>query len=68
MWQQSVDGTAPYSPLSLAPGQTGTISLTFMPSGRKGQVVRGFLDVDTFNLFTDGGDEVTSIPYSYQVK
>jgi hypothetical protein len=68
LWQQSVDPTAPYSPLSLAPGQTGTITVTFTPSGRKGDVVRGFIDVDTFNLSSLSGDEVTSIPYSYQVR
>lgn len=65
MWAQSVDPTAPYSPLSLGPGQTGTITLTFTSPG-KGKVVRGFVDVDTFNLASLGGDEVTSIPYSYK--
>jgi hypothetical protein len=30
-------------------------------------VVRGFVDVDTFNLESLSGDEVTSIPYSYKV-
>jgi Subtilase family len=67
-WESSVDPTAPYSPLNLAPGQTGTITVTFTPSGRKGQVVRGFIDVDTFNLFTFTGDKVSTIPYSYRVK
>jgi hypothetical protein len=68
LWQQSVDETAPYSPLTLAPGQSGTITVTFTPSGRKGDVVRGFIDVDTFNFGSLSGDEVTSIPYSYQVR
>ena len=67
LWASSVDPNATYSPLSLAPGQTGTITLTFAPRGHKGQVVRGFVDVDTWDPFALGGDEVTSIPYSYRV-
>jgi subtilisin family serine protease len=67
VWAQSIDATAPYTPLSLAPGQTGTITLTFNATGRRGSVVRGFVDVDTFNLASLGGDEVTSIPYAYKL-
>jgi len=66
-WAQSVDPTAPYTPLSLGPGQTGTITLTITPNAPKGTVVRGFLGVDTFNLAVDGGDELVNIPYSYTV-
>jgi hypothetical protein len=68
VWAQSVDPNAPYTPLSLAPGQTGTITLTFRSSGKKGKVVRGFVDVDTFNLASLGGDEVTTIPYAYKLR
>ena len=68
MWAQSVDGNAPYTPLSLAPGQTGTITLTFSSPGKKGKIVRGFIDVDTFNLASLGGDEVTTIPYAYKLR
>ncbi|MDA0159278.1 S8 family serine peptidase [Solirubrobacter ginsenosidimutans] len=67
VWQQSVDATAPYTPLSLAPGQTGTITLTFNAAGHKGKVLRGFVDVDTFNLASLGGDKVTTIPYTYKL-
>ena len=62
-----MDPTAPYSPLTLGPGETGTITLTFTPNARKGTVVRGFIDVDTFNFVSFSGDEVTSIPYAYRV-
>jgi subtilisin family serine protease len=65
-WQQTVNGDAPYSPLSLAPGQSGTITVTFTPSSHAG-TVHGFLGVDTIDPFTVSGDEVSQIPYSYQV-
>lgn len=42
--------------------------MTFTPSGRRGQVVRGFLGLDTFNLFTASGDEITQIPYQYRIR
>ena len=49
------------------PGQAGKITLTFTPIGRKGKVVRGFVAVDTFNLVSLSGDELTVIPYAYRV-
>jgi hypothetical protein len=67
VWAQSVDANAPYTPLSLGPGQTSTITLTFTPNAPKGTVVRGFIGVDTFNLASFGGDELINIPYSYKV-
>jgi subtilisin family serine protease len=67
VWAQSVNASAPYSPLTLAPGATGTITLTFNPSAPKGTVVRGFVGVDTLNLATAAGDELVNIPYTYTV-
>lgn len=68
VWAQSVDANAPYSPLTLAPGQTDTITLTFTPpNAPKGTVVKGFIGVDTLNLATVSGDELMNIPYSYKV-
>jgi hypothetical protein len=67
IWAFSVDPSATYTPLHLAPGQSGTINLTFTPNAPRGTVVRGFLGVDTFNLATDAGDEMINIPYSYKV-
>ncbi len=67
VWAQSVNASAPYTPLSLDPGQSGTITLTFTPSAPKGTVVRGFVAVDTFSLVTFSGDELINIPYAYQV-
>jgi subtilisin family serine protease len=68
VWAQSIDADAPYTPLSLAPGETGTITVTFTPSGRHGQVVHGFIGLDTFNLVSFSGDEITTIPYEYKIR
>ncbi len=67
VWAQSVNSTAPYTPLSLAPGQSGTITLTITPNGPPGTVVHGFVAVDTFNPATASGDELVNIPYTYTV-
>jgi subtilisin family serine protease len=66
-WAQSVNASAPYTPVTLAPGQTATITLTITPSAPKGTVVRGFIGVDTLNLATISGDELINIPYTYTV-
>jgi hypothetical protein len=68
IWAASVDPNAPYAPLTLDPGQRGRITLTITPSASSGTVVRGFVAIDTFNLFTDSGDEVVLLPYTYTVK
>jgi hypothetical protein len=67
VWAQSVNPNAPYTPLTLGPGQTGTITLTFTPNALSGTVVHGFIGVDTLNGFTASGDELINIPYSYKV-
>jgi hypothetical protein len=69
VWAQTVDpNAAPYAPLTLAPGQSGTITLTFTPSGRRGHVVRGFIGLDSFNPVTASGDEIATIPYRYRIR
>jgi hypothetical protein len=67
VWAASVDPNATYTPLSLGPGESGTITLTITPNAPKGTVVRGFIGVDTFNLATDAGDELINIPCTYKV-
>ena len=67
IWAQTVNASAPYTPMTLDPGQSGTITLTITPNAPKGTVVRGFIAVDTFNQATSSGDELINIPYSYTV-
>jgi hypothetical protein len=67
IWAFSVNSSATYTPVSIGPGQTRTITLTFTPNAPKGTVVSGFIGVDTFNLVSLGGDELINIPYSYKV-
>lgn len=66
-WQLAVNANAPYTPLTLTPGQSGTITLTITPNAPKGTVVSGFIAVDTFNKGTTSGDEIINIPYEYTV-
>jgi len=71
IWQQTVDdGQQPsdYSPLTLQPGQSGKITVTFTPRGKRGDRVRGVLYVDDFGLRTLTGNEQLAIPYSYRVR
>ena len=67
VWAQTVNASAPYTPLTLAPGQSGTITLTITPNAPKGTVVSGFIAVDTYNSATSSGDELVNIPYTYTV-
>ena len=67
VWRRTVDPTAPYTPLTLAPGATGTITVVFTPGAALGSVVRGSLEVSTLNRVTASGDQVISVPYAYRV-
>jgi len=67
VWAQTVNASAPYTPMTLAPGQSGTITLTITPNAPKGTVVSGFIAVDTYNQATSSGDELINIPYTYTV-
>jgi subtilisin family serine protease len=67
VWALSVDPNAPYTPVSIGPGASGTVQITITPSGRRHRVVHGFIAVDTFNLTTLSGDEVQLIPYRYRI-
>jgi hypothetical protein len=71
IWQQTVDdGQAPsdYTPLTLKPGQTGKITVTFTPQGKHGATVHGVLYVDDFSFRTLTGNEQLAIPYSYKIR
>jgi Subtilase family/Peptidase inhibitor I9 len=66
-WAAFSLGSGPYSPVSLDPGQSGTITLTITPAAPKGTVVHGFVELEAFNSFTLSADEVVRVPYTYRV-
>ena len=70
LWADATLGTNTYNPLVLAPGASGTITLTITPDPTQvGQTVSGAVYVDTYNSSDayGSGDEVVSLPYSYTV-
>jgi hypothetical protein len=68
VWTILTFGTGSFSPLVLAPGQSGTINVTITPDPSKiGEVVSGFVYIDTYHPLVSTGDEVVSLPYSYRV-
>jgi hypothetical protein len=56
-----------YQPLTLSPGQVGTIGVQIIPRGPPGTLVSGFLYLDTFNPNSSSGDELAAIPYAYTI-
>jgi hypothetical protein len=70
VWADLTLGTNTFNPLILAPGATGTITLTITPGASEvGTQVTGSIFVDTFNGYDEyaSGDEVVAIPYAYTV-
>jgi hypothetical protein len=68
LWADIEQGSSTYNPLVLAPGQTGTIFVSFSPTDPSGTQVRGLLTLETFNFNTVSSDEVASFPYAYTVR
>ncbi|MEY9927841.1 hypothetical protein ABH926_002475 [Catenulispora sp. GP43] len=69
LWLAGVDPTAPaLAPVTILPGQTGTITVTFTPTGKSGSKVSGVVYLDTYNAAFGTADELTGLPYSYTVK
>ncbi len=67
-WADVVLGTNTYNPLILAPGASGTITVTLSPDASQvGKTVYGYLYLDTYNPNSYTGDEVVRAPYSYTV-
>jgi Subtilase family/Peptidase inhibitor I9 len=65
---QYVDPTAdPGSPVTVAPGQTTKVPVTFTASGRRGSVVSGDVFVDDYQFSTGQTNELGDIPYRYKV-
>ena len=68
-----------FEPITIAPGQTGTIPVTITPSGASGTKVTGTLYLDDTAYFEFGSiqnalvnypqaDEVAALPYQYTIK
>jgi len=68
IWADLTLNTNTFNPLVLAPGATGTIYVTITPDpSQVGNVVSGYIYIDTFNPVVFTGDEVVRIPYTYTV-
>jgi len=73
-WLFSIDPTyALFNPLFLNPGDKGTITVTFTPSGTSGTVVSGALylgalvpSVSPYGI--ESADELAAFPYVYSIK
>ena len=63
-----VDPSAsPGAPVTLAPGATTKIAVTFAPKGRRGAVFSGDLFVDDWQANSLSASELGSIPYRYRI-
>jgi hypothetical protein len=68
VWRVAADPDfGDYTPLTLQPGERGSIDVTFTPTGPKGSVVRGVLYVDDFSNLLVNGNEQAAIPYRYRI-
>jgi hypothetical protein len=74
LWLLATNPSAPFSPVTVNPGQTVTIDVTITPSAVPGTVVSGDLYVDDFASGVPpyaydqlSGDELAAIPYEYTV-
>jgi hypothetical protein len=70
LWADATLGTNTYNPLLLAPGASGTITVTITPASTQvGSSVSGTIFVDTYNSADNyaTGDEVVAVPYAYTI-
>ncbi|MEU8210969.1 S8 family serine peptidase [Micromonospora sp. NPDC049044] len=68
-WRRVVEGSSePSTPLTLAPGQSGTVTVTFAADEPEGEQVTGSLTVTTLDARTGFGTEVAAVPYSYTAR
>jgi hypothetical protein len=64
----AVDAGAPAAtPVTVAAGAHGTITVTITPTGARGTVVSGVLYLDDRDAVTGSTEEVAALPYSYTV-
>jgi hypothetical protein len=67
-WLTAVDPTAPgATTVAVAPGASGTITLSFTAHGHKGSVVSGTVYIDDNVSDLGTGDELAAIPYRYRI-
>jgi hypothetical protein len=67
-WADLILGTKTFNPLLLGSGAQGAITVTITPDpSQVGQIVSGYVYVDTINPTVGTGDEVVRIPYTYTV-
>jgi hypothetical protein len=72
-WSASVGSSASFSPITIQPGHTAEVNVTFTPSGAAGSVVHGNLYVDTVSndippYEQATASEVAAIPYQYRIR
>lgn len=74
-WPTSINPAAPFSPITLNPGQSGTINVTITPNGASGTVVSGVVYVDVYDTgvptaayASSTGDELVGLPYTYTIQ
>jgi hypothetical protein len=72
-WQTSVVPSTEVSPITIQPGHSAQVSVTFTPSGAAGTVVRGNLYVNTISddippYAQLSASEVAAVPYQYTIK
>jgi subtilisin family serine protease len=68
IWRVAADPDfGDYTPLTLRPGERGSIDVSFTPQGAKGDVVKGVLYVDDFSQLLLNGNEQLALPYRYRI-
>jgi hypothetical protein len=68
LWLPYTNPAAPAgAPVTIAPGQSTTIPVTFTAGGPRGTTVSGTLFVDDWSYANTTGDELAAIPYTYRI-
>ncbi|MDJ0344120.1 S8 family serine peptidase [Streptomyces sp. H10-C2] len=64
---QTPRATYELRPLHLPPGGTGTLTVTLLPHGLRGQPSSGYIEIGTWNPHTTFAQQLARIPYAYTV-
>ncbi|MEA2169935.1 MAG: hypothetical protein QOF76_3235 [Solirubrobacteraceae bacterium] len=68
IWLEVIDSDSPGdTAITVAPHASGSMTITFSPTGPPGRVVRGTLYVDDFDPWLGAGNDILAIPYAYTV-